>query len=166
MRPQAMQVTAWLCDPLHVTPCSYLRVRRRTAGFVSGCDGPDARRGSPVVPISSTSLGSEGSGSGPLQARGTRRAREKVVAPAVPSWPPRQLQAAASAQEKTHRARSRTRRHAPGHGHATHDKGDTKHGNFLSLVASLLPIVFPWMFLMSPDCLDSKFLKGTLTSST
>ena len=35
--------------------------------------------------ISSTSLGSEGSGSGPLQARGTRRAREKVVAPAVPS---------------------------------------------------------------------------------
>ena len=54
MRAQAIQVTAWLCDPLDVTPCSYLRVRRRTAGFVSGCD---ARLRVPLSPSRPPRLG-------------------------------------------------------------------------------------------------------------
>ena len=127
MRAQAMQVTARLCDPLDVTPCSCpphtqegLQLRRlRTPGPI----------GSPVLETPPSARHTENSEEG----RGASCAFIALMT----------AQAAAGAQEKTLRARSPTRRHAPGHGHATHDRGDTKHRNFLSLVASLLPIFYP-----------------------
>ena len=77
------------------------------------------------------------------------------------AFAPKTAQAAASAQEKTHRAMSRKRRHAPGHGHATHDRGDAKHENFSFVGRQPAPDCLSIdVFDVSRLCLGSGFLKG------